>query len=208
MRVPVLAIVAIAVAACERAPNYNAGIPGGRSNPVDPDAGAVRAPAASAPAASPAAGEAPATAAAQQPASPAPTEPQREALASAPKQYDELPSEAPGLGAGVPAGGVSAPPTNAPNAPAAPPIDEVRRHAASKRFDEIRAMSKRFRDLQRELRALGERLAQGPNEADQKRYARLEKEAEGEWPRLRAYIWDDRWSEFDRAAMGLVIYGE
>jgi hypothetical protein len=45
-------------------------------------------------------------------------------------------------------------------------------------------------------------------DADRARYLRLEKEAEAEWPRLRAYMWNERWSEFDRAAMGIIIYGD
>ena len=197
------------VAACERAPNYNAGIPGGRSTPVDPDAGKPAAPPPAAPETAAAANTR--TAAPSVPAAPAtPAVNEQPAasgggLAAPPKQYDTPEGEA---APAAPASEVVAPPTNSPDAPPPPSIDRVRQHAASKRFDEIRGMSKRYRELQRELRVLSERLSQGVTDADRARYLRLEKEAEAEWPRLRAYMWNERWSEFDRAAMGLIIYGE
>jgi len=195
------------VVACDRAPNYNAGVPGGRSAPIDPDA-APRAPAApSAPTEAKVAAASGSQAAA--PVAPAAKvvieEASRgEGLVAPPKQYD-TPSEAPPT---APSSGVVSPPTNSPEGPAAPSIDRVREHAATKRFDEIRGMSRRFREIQRELRVLGERLSQGVTEADRARYIRLETDAESEWPRLRSYMWDERWSEFDRAAMGIIIYGD
>jgi hypothetical protein len=80
--------------------------------------------------------------------------------------------------------------------------------AKERRFDEFRRMSARYVQLKRELLPYGERIASGESTAaDRAVHAKIERAMEGEFPRLNRYMWDDRWTELDRAAMGWILNG-
>jgi|LauGreDrversion4_2_1035121.scaffolds.fasta_scaffold06354_3 hypothetical protein len=80
--------------------------------------------------------------------------------------------------------------------------------AKDRKFDEFRRMCARYVQLKRELLPYGERIASGESTAaDRAVHAKIERAMEGEFPRLNRYMWDDRWTELDRAAMGWILSG-
>ena len=98
--------------------------------------------------------------------------------------------------------------------PAPPPVEVAEgeepfmKLAKERRFDEFRRMSARYVQLKRELLPYGERIASGESTAaDRAVHAKIERAMEGEFPRLNRYMWDDRWTELDRAAMGWILNG-
>lgn len=98
--------------------------------------------------------------------------------------------------------------------PAPPPVEVAEgeepfmKLAKERRFDEFRRMSARYVQLKRELLPYGERIASGESiAADRAVHAKIERAMEGEFPRLNRYMWDDRWTELDRAAMGWILNG-
>jgi len=81
--------------------------------------------------------------------------------------------------------------------------------ARTSRFNEFRGLSARYIELRRELYPLGVKLADGSaTDDDRKRYYALEARVEQAWKPINGYMWDDRWSEADRAAMGWILYGD
>ncbi len=80
--------------------------------------------------------------------------------------------------------------------------------ARERKFDEFRRMSARYVQLKRELLPYGELLAAGESTArDREIHAKIERAMEAEFPRINRYMWDDRWTELDRAAMGWILNG-
>lgn len=97
--------------------------------------------------------------------------------------------------------------------PSPPPVEPTagdepyQKLARDRKFDEFRRMSARYVQLKRQLLPLGRKLAEGvasPNE--RALHTRIEDAIAVEFPRLNRYIWDDRWSEQDRAAMGWILF--
>ena len=78
--------------------------------------------------------------------------------------------------------------------------------ARDRKFDEFRRMAARYVQLKRSLLPYGEKLAQGlATPEDRAIHNRIEAAMAVEYPRLNNYIWQDRWTDDDRAAMGWII---
>lgn len=98
--------------------------------------------------------------------------------------------------------------------PAAGPAEVVdgteafQKLAKDKKFDDFRRMCGRYLQLKTALLPYGKKLADGVSTADDRAmHAKIEKAMEAEFPRINRYMWDDRWSEGDRAAMGWILNG-
>jgi len=98
--------------------------------------------------------------------------------------------------------------------PAAPEVavpegeEPHQKHARDPRFEGFRRMSARFIQLRREMLPYGRKLADGTaTPADRRIHDRLQDASDQEFKRLNAYMWDDRWSDDDRAAMGWILFG-
>lgn len=98
--------------------------------------------------------------------------------------------------------------------PAASPAEVVdgteafQKLAKDKKFDDFRRMCGRYLQLKAALLPYGKKLADGVSTADDRAmHAKIEKAMEAEFPRINRYMWDDRWSESDRAAMGWILNG-
>ncbi len=80
--------------------------------------------------------------------------------------------------------------------------------ARSNKFDEFRRKSARYIQLRAELLPYGKLLADGAATTEQRAtHNRIEHAAELAFKPLNSYMWDERWSEEDRAAMGWILYG-
>lgn len=98
--------------------------------------------------------------------------------------------------------------------PSPPPVEVAQgeepfmKLARERKFDEFRRMCARYLQLKRELLPYGELLASGESTArDREIHAKIERAMEAEFPRINRYMWDDRWTELDRAAMGWILNG-
>ena len=98
--------------------------------------------------------------------------------------------------------------------PAASPAEVVdgteafQKLAKDKKFDDFRRMCGRYLQLKTALLPYGKKLADGVSTADDRAmHAKIEKAMEAEFPRINRYMWDDRGSESDRAAMGWILNG-
>ena len=98
--------------------------------------------------------------------------------------------------------------------PAAPEVtvpageEPHQKHARDPRFEGFRRMSARFIQLRREMLPYGRKLADGTATPEDRRiHDRLQDASDQEFKRLNAYMWDDRWSDDDRAAMGWILFG-
>jgi len=98
--------------------------------------------------------------------------------------------------------------------PAASPAEVVdgteafQKLAKDKKFDDFRRICGRYLQLKAALLPYGKKLADGVSTADDRAmHAKIEKAMEAEFPRINRYMWDDRWSESDRAAMGWILNG-
>ena len=98
--------------------------------------------------------------------------------------------------------------------PAASPAEVVdgaeafQKLAKDKKFDDFRRMCGRYLQLKTALLPYGKKLADGVSTAeDRAMHAKIERAMEAEFPRINRYMWDDRWSESDRAAMGWILNG-
>ena len=97
--------------------------------------------------------------------------------------------------------------------PAPPPIAEApgeesyQKHARDRRFDEFRRKVARYAQLKKALLPLGRKLADGTaTPAERTLHNRLEDAIAVEFKPINRYMWDDRWSESDRAAMGWILF--
>jgi len=80
--------------------------------------------------------------------------------------------------------------------------------ARSSKFDSFRSMSARYIQLRAQLLPYGQKLADGSATADERRtHNRIEEAMNLEFKRLNTYMWDSRFDEQDRAAMGWILYG-
>jgi hypothetical protein len=80
--------------------------------------------------------------------------------------------------------------------------------ARSSKFDEFRRKAGRYIQLRGELLPYGKLLAEGAATPSQRAtHNRIEHAAELAFKPLNAYMWDERWTEADRAAMGWILYG-
>jgi hypothetical protein len=85
---------------------------------------------------------------------------------------------------------------------------EFQKLAKDPKFDGFRRMCGRYLQLKAALLPYGKKLADGVSTADDRAmHAKIEKAMEAEFPRINRYMWDDRWSESDRAAMGWILNG-
>jgi len=76
------------------------------------------------------------------------------------------------------------------------------------KFKQFRSMSARYVQISKELLPYGRKLADGTaTDADRATHLRLERAADKAFRPLNRYMWDDRWTEADRAAMGWILYG-
>lgn len=97
--------------------------------------------------------------------------------------------------------------------PAPPPVAEApgeesyQKHARDRRFDEFRRKVARYAQLKKALLPLGRKLADGTaTPAERALHNRLEDAIAVEFKPINRYMWDDRWSESDRAAMGWILF--
>ena len=81
--------------------------------------------------------------------------------------------------------------------------------AKDPRFEDFRRMCARYLQLKRELLPYAVKMAEGTSTAqDRAMHAKIEKAMEAEYPRINRYLWNDRWTQEDRAAMGWILNGE
>lgn len=93
-----------------------------------------------------------------------------------------------------------------PAVPAKPGDAPYQKLARDRKFDEFRRMAARYVQLKRSLLPYGEKLAQGAaTPEDRAIHNRIEAAMAVEYPRLNNYIWQDRWTDDDRAAMGWIM---
>lgn len=97
--------------------------------------------------------------------------------------------------------------------PEPPPVAEApgeepyQKHARDRRFDEFRRKAARYVQLKKQLLPLGRKLADGTaTPAERALHNRLEDAIAVEFKPLNRYLWDERWTEADRAAMGWILF--
>jgi hypothetical protein len=85
--------------------------------------------------------------------------------------------------------------------------EPYKQHAQHPKFEEFRRKAGRYIQLKRQLLPLGRKLAEGTATAEERaRHNRIEEAMAEEFRPLNAYLWDDRWTEEDRAAMGWILF--
>ena len=85
--------------------------------------------------------------------------------------------------------------------------EPYKKHAQHPKFEEFRRKAGRYIQLKRQLLPLGRKLADGTATAEERaRHNRIEEAMAQEFRPLNAYLWDDRWTEEDRAAMGWILF--
>lgn len=90
----------------------------------------------------------------------------------------------------------------------APGEEPFQKAARSSKYDSFRSMSVRYIQLRAELLPYGKKLADGVATPEERRVHNRIEEAMGvEFRRLNRYMWDSRWTDEDRAAMGWILYG-
>lgn len=90
----------------------------------------------------------------------------------------------------------------------APGEEEFQKAARSSKYDTFRSMSVRYIQLRAELLPYGKKLADGAATPEERRvHNRIEEAMAVEFRRLNRYMWDSRWDDKDRAAMGWILYG-
>jgi hypothetical protein len=97
--------------------------------------------------------------------------------------------------------------------PAPAPVPEAageepyQKHARDRKFDEFRRKAARYVQLKKQLLPLGRTLADGTaTPAERTLHNRLKDAIAVEFKPLNRYLWDERWSEADRAAMGWILF--
>lgn len=85
--------------------------------------------------------------------------------------------------------------------------EPYQRAARDRRFDEFRAKAARYVQLKKKLLPLGKKLADGIATPEERAlHNRIEDALAVEFKPLNAYLWDSRWTEADRAAMGWILF--
>jgi len=93
-----------------------------------------------------------------------------------------------------------------PAVPEKPGDASYQKLARDRKFDEFRRMAARYVQLKRSLLPYGQKLAQGVATPEERAlHNRIEDAMAVEYPRLNRYIWQDRWTDDDRAAMGWIM---
>jgi hypothetical protein len=124
---------------------------------------------------------------------------------AAPRTLD-IPTPVPGDGAKSPTSGQ--PLVDKGEVVVAPGEEPYQKLAREKKFDEFRRRCAPFVELSAEMLPLGAKLADGSATAEERaEYFRMEKRADQLFKPLNAYMWNERWTEQDRAAMGWILYG-
>lgn len=97
--------------------------------------------------------------------------------------------------------------------PAPPPVAETpgdepyQKLARDRRFDEFRRKAARYVQLKKELLPLGRKLADGTATPEERAlHNRLEDAIAVEFKPINRYLWDERWTDSDRAAMGWILF--
>jgi hypothetical protein len=97
--------------------------------------------------------------------------------------------------------------------PAPPPVAEApgdepyQKLARDRRFDEFRRKAARYVQLKKELLPLGRKLADGAATPEERAlHNRLEDAIAVEFKPINRYLWDERWTDSDRAAMGWILF--
>ena len=97
--------------------------------------------------------------------------------------------------------------------PSPPPVAETpgeepyQKLARDRKFDEFRRKAARYVQLKKQLFPLGRKLADGSaTTAERALHNRLEDAIAVEFKPLNRYLWDERWTEADRAAMGWILF--
>ena len=184
----VVLLLVVLLGSCERAPNYNIAVPGGRADQVvDAEAGTPSAEVASSAAGAERTAEVPAAASSSS---------SRTSVQTGSATAHASASEGTGPAVGPPKSSVD---SSASGAVA--PHEVIVAHARDPKFDELRALSRRYRQLQTELNGLMLRISQSGLESDRQRYLELERQIRREWDPINEYIRDQRWSALDRASM-------
>lgn len=98
--------------------------------------------------------------------------------------------------------------------PAPPAIEVVageepyKQLALDPKFKPFRAKAARYVQLRQQLLPLGKKLADGTaTPAEREQHFRLEEAIAEQFRPLNRYMWDDRWTTLDRAAMGWILHG-
>ncbi|MFM7133485.1 MAG: hypothetical protein ACKO0W_04120 [Planctomycetota bacterium] len=211
-----------ALAGCGEDRNYNAGIPGGGAAEVPEQVASAAASGAAEPAAPKASANTSSKNASKNAPSGAGTgsgasqtagekvdggAAARETASSAPRvpPPPSKPADAPAP-TFTSEGSIELPP--APALEIAPGEEPYQKLALDPKFAGFRKMSARYVQLTASLRPYAEKLADGSaTDEDRRRFYRIEAEAEKEWRPINSYMWDERWTEADRAAMGWILYG-
>jgi len=85
--------------------------------------------------------------------------------------------------------------------------EPYQKHARDRKFDEFRRKAARYVQLKKQLLPFGKKLAAGTATPEERAiHNRLEDAIAVEFKPLNLYLWDDRWSEADRAAMGWILF--
>jgi hypothetical protein len=89
----------------------------------------------------------------------------------------------------------------------APGDEPYQKLARDRKFDEFRRKAARYVQLKRELLPLGRKMSDGTaTPAERALHNRIEDAIAVEFKPLNRYLWDERWSESDRAAMGWILF--
>lgn len=79
--------------------------------------------------------------------------------------------------------------------------------ARDRKFAEFRSKAARYVQLKKQLLPYGRKLAEGTaTPAERALHNRIEIAMAAEFKPLNAYLWDSRWTEADRAAMGWILF--
>ncbi len=98
------------------------------------------------------------------------------------------------------------PPPPVTTAPGEEPFQKLARDS---KFDPFRAKAARYVQLRAQLLPLGVKLAEGTaTPAERALHFRIEDAMAEQFRPINRYMWDTRWTELDRAAMGWILHGE
>jgi len=98
------------------------------------------------------------------------------------------------------------PPPPVTTAPGEEPFQKLARDS---KFDPFRAKAARYVQLRAQLLPLGVKLAEGTaTPAERALHFRIEDAMAEQFRPINRYMWDTRWTDLDRAAMGWILHGE
>ena len=98
------------------------------------------------------------------------------------------------------------PPPPVSTAPGEEPFQKLARDS---KFDAFRAKAARYVQLRAQLLPLGVKLAEGTaTPSERALHFRIEDAMAEQFRPINRYMWDTRWTDLDRAAMGWILHGE